>query len=97
MFKLRYDKRGMTLIEMIISLVILSILMSSTMGMIISSNNIFVSTSQAALDRLVGNSVYSTLESMLKYSTSLTISATPKNDNKQQSFMVSVSDNDTKS
>ena len=65
MFKLRYDKRGMTLIEMIISLVILSILMSSTMGMIISSNNIFVSTSQAALDRLVGNSVYSTLESML--------------------------------
>lgn len=97
MFKLRYDKRGMTLIEMIISLVILSILMTSTMGMIISSNNIFVSTSQAALDRLVGNSVYSTLESVLKYSTSLTISATPKADNKQQSFMVSVSDSATNS
>ncbi len=97
MFKLRYDKRGMTLIEMIISLVILSILMTSTMGMIISSNNIFVSTSQAALDRMVGNSVYSTLESMLKYSTSLTISATPKTTNKQQSIMISVSDNDTTS
>lgn len=97
MFRLRYDKRGMTLIEMVISLVILSILMTSTMGMIISSNNIFISTSQAALDRLVGNSVYSTLESVLKYSTSLTISATPKNDNKQQSFMVSVSDSATDS
>ncbi len=96
-FKLRHDKRGMTLIEMIISLVILSILMTSTLGMITSSMSIFTSTSMAAIDRMVGNSVYQTLESSLKYATHLTISETADPERTSQSFYVSISDPDTNS
>lgn len=87
-YKLKNDKRGMTLIEMIISLVILSILMTSTLGMITSSMSIFSSTSLAALDRMVGNSVYQTLESSLRYATHLTISNTPDTTLTSQSFYV---------
>lgn len=68
-YKLKNDKRGMTLIEMIISLVILSILMTSTMGMLTSSISIFTSTSMAALDKMVGNSVFNTIENAAKYAT----------------------------
>ncbi len=96
-FKLRHDKRGMTLIEMIISLVILSILMTSTMGMITSSMSIFTSTSMAAIDRMVGNSVYTTLESSLKYATHLTISDSPDSGLTSQSFYINVTDTATKS
>lgn len=96
-YKLRHDKRGMTLIEMIISLVILSILMTSTMGMITSSMSIFTSTSMAALDRMVGNSVYQTLESSLKYATHLTISETQDNSLSSQSFCIGNVDNATNS
>lgn len=96
-YKLRHDKRGMTLIEMIISLVILSILMTSTLGMITSSMSIFTSTSMAAIDRMVGNSVYQTLESALKYSTHLTISETPDTTRTSQSFCVRITDPDTNS
>ncbi|MBQ0014498.1 MAG: prepilin-type N-terminal cleavage/methylation domain-containing protein [Oscillospiraceae bacterium] len=73
MFNLRNNKLGMTLIEMVISLVVLGILTTSTMGIIISSNNIFISTSNAALDRQVGGHVFETLTSILKYSTHLSI------------------------
>lgn len=73
MYYLKNNKLGMTLIEMVISLVILGILMSSTMGLIISSNNIFISTSKASLDRLVGNSIYQTLEKSTRYATHMKI------------------------
>ena len=66
-FEFRNSKAGMTLIEMVISLVILGILMTATMGMVISSNNIFISTSTAALDRQVGNSVYSLVVLLVLY------------------------------
>lgn len=72
-FEFKNSKLGMTLVEMVVSLVILGILMTSTMGMVISSNNIFISTSVAALDRQVGNSVYSLMSRILKYSTHLMI------------------------
>ena len=96
-YKLKHDKRGMTLIEMIISLVILSILMTSTLGMITSSMSIFTSTTVAALDRMVGNSVYQTLENSLKYATHLTISETADATRTSQSFYVKVTDPDTNS
>ncbi len=96
-YKLRHDKRGMTLIEMVISLVILSILMTSTMGMITSSMSIFTSTTMASIDRMVGNSVYSTLENSLKYATHLTISDTPDADSTAQSFCLAVTDTETNS
>lgn len=73
MYYLKNNKLGMTLIEMIISLVILGILMTSTMGMIISSNNIFISTSMASLDRMVGNYVFQTLEKSTRYATHMKI------------------------
>ncbi|MDD6807759.1 MAG: type II secretion system protein [Oscillospiraceae bacterium] len=88
-YNLKNDKRGMTLVEMIVSLVILSILMTSTMGMITSSMSIFTSTSMAALDKMVGNSVFQTLESSAKYSTHMTISDTPISDSAgTKSFMI---------
>lgn len=96
-YKLKNDKRGMTLIEMVISLVILSILMTSTLGMITSSMSIFTSTSMAAIDRMVGNSVYSTLESSLKYATHLTIRDTPDSSSTAQSFCIAVTDTETQS
>ena len=73
MYYLKNNKLGMTLIEMVISLVILGILMSATMGMIISSNNIFISTSKAALDRMVGNYVFQTIEKSTRYATHMKI------------------------
>ncbi|GEM_PF-5594644 len=88
-YNLKNDKRGMTLIEMIISLVILSILMTSTMGMITSSMSIFTSTSLAALDKMVGNSIFQTLEASTKYSTHMTISDSPISDSAgTKAFMV---------
>ena len=44
------------------------------MGLIISSNNIFISTSKAAIDKQVGNYIYQTLESSARYSTHMKIS-----------------------
>lgn len=76
-FEFRNSKAGMTLVEMVISLVILGILMTSTMGMIISSNNIFISTTKAALDKQVGNKTFDLFEKMLKYTTSLVIADEP--------------------
>ena len=73
MFNFRNNKLGMTLVEMVVSLIVLSILTTSTMGIIISSNNIFVSSSSAALDRQVGGHVFETLSSIIKYSTHMDI------------------------
>lgn len=67
------SKAGMTLVEMIISLVIVSIFMTSTMGIFISSNNIFLSTSKATIDRQIGSSVFSFMKNSLRYSTHLGI------------------------
>lgn len=99
MFNLRNNKLGMTLIEMIISLVVLSILTTSTMGIIISSNNIFISTSNAAVDRQVGGHVFETLTSILKYSTHLSIYDADKapTDGVSQCISLNVTDNDTQS
>lgn len=72
-FDFRHSKLGMTLVEMVISVVILGILVTSTMGLIISSNSIFLSTSAAAVDKQIGNYVFNTLESALRYSTSVGI------------------------
>ncbi len=94
MYNFRNNKLGMTLIEMVISLVVLGILTTSTMGIIISSNNIFVSTSNAALDRQVGGYVFETLSSVLKYTTHMTIydaEDAPAND-KSQNISVDVTD-----
>ena len=99
MYNLRNSKLGMTLVEMVISLVILGILMSSTMGLIISSSNIFVATSKSALDRQVGNYVFATLESVLKYSTHMSIydaGAAPK-EKKTQSVTLDITDRNTNS
>lgn len=98
---LRKNKLGMTLIEMIISLVILSILMTSTMGMIMSSNSLFVSTSQAALDKRVCNGVFDLMESVLKYSTHLMIydsnSKEASEDTGYQTLTLTKTDADTNS
>lgn len=99
MYNLKNSKLGMTLVEMVVSLVILGILMSSTMGMIISSSNIFISNSKSALDRQVGNHVFTTLESILKYSTHMSIydtNAVPK-EKKSQSVSLDITDTNTNS
>ena len=99
MYNLRNSKLGMTLVEMVISLVILGILMSSTMGLIISSSNIFVATSKSALDRQVGNYVFATLESVLKYSTHMSIydAGTAPKEKKTQSVTLDITDTNTNS
>lgn len=99
MFNLRNNKLGMTLIEMVISLVVLGILTTSTMGIIISSNNIFISTSNAALDRQVGGHVFETLSSILRYSTHMSIYDADKAPagSKSQSVAIQVTDDATSS
>ncbi|NLL63189.1 MAG: prepilin-type N-terminal cleavage/methylation domain-containing protein [Ruminococcaceae bacterium] len=99
MFNLRNNKLGMTLLEMIISLVILSILTTSTMGMILSGNTLFISTSQSAMDKRVANSVFDLMESVLKYSTHLEVynsGATPSQP-RQQFISLTETDSDTQS
>lgn len=73
LFGLRENKLGMTLVEMVISLVILGILTTSTMGMVISSNNIFISTSKSAIDKQVGNYAFDFIEKVLRYTTHMSI------------------------
>jgi len=94
--QLRKSKLGLTLVEMVISLVILSILMTSTMGIIVSSSNIFISTSKATLDKQVGNSVFDLLESMIKYTTHLEISD-KQNASMDQGFSIVLKDEETNS
>lgn len=94
--ELRKSKLGMTLIEMVVSLVILSILMTSTMGMIISSSNVFIATSQSALDKQVGNSVFDLLEKMIKYTTHLEISD-KQSESMNQGFSIVTKDEETNS
>ncbi len=96
MYNYKNSKLGMTLVEMVISLVILSILVTSTMGIIISSNNIFISTSKSVLDKQVGNTVYTLMEKMLKYTTHLQI--VDEDDRKlNQSLSIEETDSETKS
>ena len=74
LYELKQSKAGMTLVEMVISLLILSVLMTSTMGMIISSNNLFISTSKATIDKQVGNGIFDLFSNVLRYTTHLEIS-----------------------
>lgn len=98
-FEIRKNKLGMTLVEMVLSLVILGILMTSTMGMVISSNNIFISTSKAALDKQVGNYSFDFIEKVLRYTTHMSIynEGTSPSDSNVQSITLSKTDNDTNS
>lgn len=73
MRKMFDSKKGFTLIEMVITTLVLSILMGITMGMITSSGRMFSSTSELAIDKMVGDSVFETLESMAKYATHIEI------------------------
>lgn len=73
MRKLFENKKGFTLIEMVITTLILSILMSITMGMITTSGRMFSSTSELAIDKMVGDGVFDALESMAKYATHIEI------------------------
>ncbi len=99
LFSLRENKLGMTLVEMVISLVILGILTTSTMGMIISSNNIFISTSKSSIDKQVGNYAFDFLESVFKYTTHMSIydqaQATAGTDSQSVSLNITDSENNT--
>ena len=95
-FNFRQNKLGMTLVEMVVSLVILGILMTSTMGMVISSSNIFISTSKAALDKQVGNSTFDILQKMIMYTTHLEITNEPS-DSLDQGFSINIKDEDNQS
>jgi len=93
-FSLRENKLGMTLVEMVISLVILGILMTSTMGMVVSSNNIFISTSKSAIDKQVGNYAFEFIEKALRYTTHMSIynSNVSPSDSNVQSITISQTD-----
>jgi len=94
-FEIRKNKLGMTLVEMVLSLVILGILMTSTMGMVISSNQIFISTSKAAIDKQVGNYSFDFIEKVLRYTTHMSIynEGTSPNDSNLQSLSLNKTDN----
>lgn len=72
--KFKNSKSGFTLIEMIIATVILSILMSVTMGMMSSTGRLYNQTARMGIDKQIGDAVYDTIEGALKYSTHLEIS-----------------------
>ena len=98
-YDLRKTKAGFTLVEMVITLVILSILMTSSLGMIVSSNSLFISTSKAALDKRVGNGIFDLLTDIMRYSTHLSIYDTDADvdGSSSQVFTVNVTDEDTDS
>ncbi len=100
-FSLKENKLGMTLVEMVISLVILGILTTSTMGMVISSNNIFISTSKSAIDKQVGNYAFDFIEKCIRYTTHMSIYDSEADaagkDNNKQSLSLVATDSDNKS
>lgn len=104
MRKIFNSKKGFTLIEMVITTLVLSILMGITMGMITSSGRVFSSTSELAIDKMVGDGVFESLESMAKYATHIEIAnpgtAQPDSEctqNYNQGFYINVSDEENKS
>lgn len=76
---LKNNKKGFTLIEMIVATVILAILMFITMGMISSSGKLYSRTARMSIDKKIGDSVFKMLEDALKYSTHLELAKTNYN------------------
>ena len=92
-------KKGFTLIEMVITTLILSILMGITMGMVSSSGRMYASGADMSIDKMVGDAVFETIESVAKYATHMEISnSKEKCKNKyQQGFYINTTDTATNS
>ena len=93
------NKKGFTLVEMVITTLILSILMGITMGMISSSGRMFSSTAEVALDKMVGDAVFESLESMTKYATHIEIADSKEDCTRSynQGFYIDETDDETNS
>jgi|GEM_PF-3857746 len=93
------NKKGFTLVEMVITTLILSILMGITMGMISSSGRMFSSSSELAIDKMVADGVFESLESMAKYATHIEIANSKSECTKsyEQGFYIDKTDDKTNS
>ncbi|MEA4911989.1 MAG: prepilin-type N-terminal cleavage/methylation domain-containing protein [Oscillospiraceae bacterium] len=67
------NNRGMTLVELIVTLAIFSIIMGVTASLILSGSDVFARGAQTDTDKLVGDAVYAFVESRVKYATHLTV------------------------
>lgn len=94
MRKVFESKKGFTLIEMVITTLILSILMSITMGMITTSGRMFSSTSELAIDKMIGDSTFAALESVAKYATHIELANSKEECAKtyDQGFYIKIND-----
>lgn len=93
------SKKGFTLIEMIITTLVLSILMGITLGMVTSSGKMFSSGADASIDKMVGDAVFESIESAAKYSTHLELANSKEACSKgyDQGFYIDVTDTNNKS
>lgn len=101
-FKMMRDKKGFTLIEMVITLVILSILMTITLGMVNSSGRIFTASYQRDTDKGIGDNAFEAIQTACRYATHLKITdlntTTPSSSGSyDQGFYISQTQSDTSS
>lgn len=68
-----HNKKGVTLIELLVSLLILSIIATIAASLIFSSTSIYEKGSQSNLDKLVADEIYKELSGNLLYATKLTV------------------------
>lgn len=102
MFKLLRSKKGFTLIEMVITLVVLSILMATTLGMIDAGGRVYTASYARDVDKGIGDNVFESIESALRYCTHLEIKDTnvtnPKETGKySQGFYIDETESNTNS
>lgn len=75
-YNIKNNKKGFTLIEMIVATVVLSIVLSATMGMMSSVGSLYNDTAKLGINKQIGDAVFTSVESALKYSTHLEIADT---------------------
>lgn len=73
MKRLKADNRGVTLVEIMVALLILSIVVGLAGSMLLSSSNFFRKTSEANLDKLAADGIYQILSDELIYATALSV------------------------
>ena len=74
---LRKDRRGMTLVEIMVTLLILSIMLGIAGSILLSSSRFYQNSVATDLDKLTADNLYRTVTEELLYATRITVSDSP--------------------
>ncbi|MEA5051007.1 MAG: prepilin-type N-terminal cleavage/methylation domain-containing protein [Oscillospiraceae bacterium] len=70
---MRHNRKGMTLVEVIVTLAIFSVLMGVAASLILSGGDAFARGAQLDTDKYIGDAVFGFVENRVKYATHLTV------------------------